>query len=131
MARPTAQPRSGATTVHVPLRLRRVGGRKRVMTPDGSEPVTVVVQSDSALLRAIVKAHRWRTRLESGEFSSIAELAAAEEVTQSYACRIMRLAGLSPRIVEAVLEGRQGPEVRMATMLRPFSAVWGEQSFGA
>jgi hypothetical protein len=35
---------------------------------------------DTALVKAVVRAHRWRQMLESGEYSSSAELAKAEKV---------------------------------------------------
>jgi hypothetical protein len=115
----------------VPLKLRRIGGRKRVVMPDGLAPLTASIQPESALLRAIVKAHHWQSMLNDRRYSSIAELATAHKVSHTYACRIMSLNALSPRIVEAVLEGRQGPDVTLAVLSRPFSAVWSEQSFGA
>jgi hypothetical protein len=127
--RSAPMPRKGATTVHVPLKLRRIGGRKRVVMADGLAPPTTSIQPESALLRAIIKAHHWQSMLNDGRYSSIAELAAAHKISHTYACRIMSLNALSPRIVEAILEGRQGPEVTMAAASRPFSAVWSEQTF--
>jgi hypothetical protein len=38
---------------------------------------------DTALLKAVVRAHRWREILESGEYASAAELAKAEKVNDS------------------------------------------------
>jgi hypothetical protein len=38
--------------------------------------------------QAIVRAHRWRQMLESGEYNSSAELAKAEKVNDSYLSRI-------------------------------------------
>ena len=50
--------------------------------------------------------------LESGEFATIAELAEREGIAPSYMTRVMRLTLLAPNIVEAILHGQQGPEVR-------------------
>jgi hypothetical protein len=46
---------------------------------------------DTVLLKAILRAHRWRTMLEGGEYSSAAELAKAEKVNDSDLSRILRL----------------------------------------
>jgi DNA-binding IscR family transcriptional regulator len=46
---------------------------------------------DTALVKAIVRAHRWRQMLEGGEHSSSEELAKAEKVNASYLSRILRL----------------------------------------
>jgi hypothetical protein len=58
--------------------------------------------------------------LESGEFATIAELAEHEGIAPSYITRVMRLTLLAPDIVEAILDGRQGPEVTLASVLEPF-----------
>jgi hypothetical protein len=44
---------------------------------------------DGALLKAIVRAYRWREMLERGEYTSAAELAKAEKVNDSYLSRIL------------------------------------------
>ena len=64
--------------------------------------------------------------LERGEYASMTELAKAEAVTESYLARILRLTLLSPKVVEAALEGRPGlPELQ--ELVRPFSVVWQNQ----
>jgi hypothetical protein len=41
--------------------------------------------------------------------------------------RVLRLTLLAPDIVEAILDGKQGPEVTLARVLEPFPAAWAEQ----
>ena len=41
--------------------------------------------------------------------------------------RVLRLTLLAPHIVEAILHGRQGPEVTLAQMLEPFPMEWSPQ----
>ena len=43
-------------------------------------------RADSAMLKAIARAHRWRRMLKSGEYASVTELAAAEHLAP-YAAR--------------------------------------------
>lgn len=38
--------------------------------------------------------------------------------------RVLRLTLLGPDIVEAVLDGRQGPEVTLAGLIEPFQKSW-------
>jgi DNA-binding IscR family transcriptional regulator len=66
--------------------------------------------------------------LESGEFATIAELAEREGIAPSYMTRVLRLTLLAPAIVEAILEGKQGPEVRLARLLEPFPLEWAVQA---
>ena len=66
--------------------------------------------------------------LESGEFATIAELAEREGIAPSYMTRVLRLTLLAPDIVEAILDGKQGPEVTLARVLAPFPVAWDRQS---
>lgn len=38
--------------------------------------------------------------------------------------RVLRLTLLAPEIVEAILDGKQGPEVTLASVLAPFPEEW-------
>jgi hypothetical protein len=62
--------------------------------------------------------------LDSGEFATIAELAEREGIAPSYMTRVLRLTLLAPDIVEAILDGKQGPEVTLARVLVGFSFAW-------
>jgi hypothetical protein len=55
---------------------------------------------DMPLVKTVVRAHRWRQMLESGEYASSAELAKAEKVNDSYLSRILRLTLIAPDIIE-------------------------------
>jgi hypothetical protein len=64
--------------------------------------------------------------LESGEHGTLAELAAAERISRSYVCRVLRLTLLAPNIVEQILDGRR--TAPLARFLQPFPAGWEKQS---
>ena len=126
----TSIARDGRTmTVHVPISIRRRGGRKLVLAPDGAEVAAVPVTRhvDNAMVKAIARAFRWRDMLESGEYATIAEIAAAEKINESYVGRVLRLTLLAPDIVEAILNGRQPVEMTLAVLVRPFSVLWEAQ----
>lgn len=59
--------------------------------------------------------------------AAIAELAEREGIAPSYMTRVLRLTLLAPDIVEAILNGKLGPEVTLAQALKPFTAAWSEQ----
>ena len=116
-------------TVHIPLTVRRRGGQKVVIAPDGTEApaVGVAARIDSTLVKALARAFRWRRMLETGRYATIDELAAAEKINASYVSRILRLTLLAPDIVEAILDGRQAPEVTLRGLMGAFPVEWGEQ----
>ena len=115
-------------TVQIPLRLRKRGGRKLMVVPEGATPwAPRRAHVYGAMVKAIARAFRWRSMLESGEYASINELAAAEKINQSYVCRILRLTLLAPDVVEAILDGRHTAEMTLATMMEPVPVGWQEQ----
>ncbi|MFC3119832.1 hypothetical protein ACFOHS_22125 [Jhaorihella thermophila] len=62
-----------------------------------------------------------------GEFATINELAEREGIAPSYMTRVLRLTLLAPDIVEAILNGQQGPEVTLGRLLKGFSIEWASQ----
>ena len=100
------------------------GGRKQILSPPGTAPWSPVPRVDSALIKAVVRAHRWRQMIESGKYVSSAELAMAEKVNDSYLSRILRLTLIAPDIIEAILTGRQLSTLQLDDLLKPLPAVW-------
>ena len=101
------------------------GGRKTILSD--AVPAPPQPRIDNALLKAIARAHRWRRMIESGEYASITELAKAEDINQSYACRMLRLTLLAPGIVATILNGRQESDVMLKQLLKPLPVRWDEQ----
>jgi hypothetical protein len=122
MSRETPIPET--VTLHVPFRIVKRGGRKEMQLPEG---VAQPWKSDSALIKALARAFRWKRMLESGEFATIAELAEREGIAPSYMTRVLRLTLLAPEIVEAILDGRQRPDVTLVQLLEPLPVEWVEQ----
>jgi hypothetical protein len=104
-------------TIRIPIRLRRRGGRKLIVTPEGVAASAQKPRRDDTLIKALVRAHRWRRQIESGRAKSITDLAEQEGVTDAYVCRLLPLTCLAPDIVEVILDGRQPKGLRLAEML--------------
>lgn len=97
-------------TVHLPMKIRRWGGRKVVMAPQGAAHEPQRPRVDSSLVKAIARAYRWQRLLEEGTYASMRDLAAAEKISPTYISRLLRLTLLSPTLVEAALDGHvRGP----------------------
>ena len=121
-----AAPIPETVTVHVPFRIVKRGGRKEIQLPTGTPALKRSV--DSTLVKALARAFRWKRMLESGEFTTIADLAAHERLAPSYMTRVLRMSLLAPDIVEAILDGTQGPEVTITRLLEPIPSEWGYRS---
>jgi hypothetical protein len=124
----TSVSKDGRTaTVSIPVTFLQRGGRKQILTPPGETPWSPAPRVDTALVKAVVRAHRWRQLLETSEYSSSAELAKAEKVNDSYLSRILRLTLIAPDIVEAILAGCQPSTLQLDDLLKPLPAVWERQ----
>jgi hypothetical protein len=98
-----AKPVPETVPVHIPFRLVKRGGRKEMQMPDGASSQRKI---DNTLIKALARAFRWKRMLESGEFTTIAELAEHEGIAPSYMTRVMRLTLLAPATVDVILDGK-------------------------
>jgi hypothetical protein len=116
-------------TVHIPLTVRRRGGRKVVIALDGTEAPAVGAAApiDSTLVKALARAFRWRRMLESGVVSTVGEIATREKINKSYVSRVLRLTLLPPDTVEAVLDGRQAPGITLRGLMKGVPVEWENQ----
>ncbi len=119
-----ATPIPEVVTLHVPFRIVKRGGRKEMQMPNDTRAHR---HPDDALIKALARAFRWKRLLESGESATITELAEREGIAPSYMTRVLRLTLLAPDIVEAIMDGKQEPEVTLARVLEPFAACFEEQ----
>ena len=114
-------------TVSIPVTFLQRGGHKQILTPLGAAPWSPAPRVDTALVKAVVRAHRWRNMLEGGDYASSAELAKAETVNDSYLSRILRLTLIAPDIIEAILDGSQPSTLQLDDLLKPLPAAWSQQ----
>jgi hypothetical protein len=119
-----------SVTVRVPISIRQRGGRKLVLAPDGTEFIEASVRRhvDSAMVKAIARAFRWREMLERGEFSTIREIASAEKINESYVSRVLRLTLLAPGIVKVIVDGQSASGLQLDSLMRPFPVNWQGQA---
>lgn len=118
-----------SATITIPFKVRKRGGRKLILTTDGTPSPAPRARVDSALLKALARGFRWKKMLEEGDYQTLEEIANAEKINPSYVSRLLRMTLLAPEIVEAILAGRQPPGLTMAKAMQPFSMYWRDQSF--
>jgi hypothetical protein len=117
-----------ALTVRVPLAIKNRGGRKVIVTPDRQQAwAPSRPRVDNTLLRAVVQAFHWKHLMETGQFATVSELAAAEKLNTSYVSHGLRLTLLAPDLVEAILDGRQPRTVQLQPLMRELPIEWARQ----
>ena len=113
--------------VFIPLSTHQRGGRKSVLYPTSNAVISIRPEFDNAALKAVARAHLWRREIESGAYASVTELARANRVNHSYACRVLRLTLLCPETVESIVNGRQPANLTLKKILGGFPTVWERQ----
>ena len=98
----------------IPVRLRRAGREIR-MVIDGTDPFAA--KPDARLIKLLLRARRFNATLAQSEGVPFAALAEREGVSRSYFTRLVRLSYLAPDITEAILDGRQPPDLTAEKLL--------------
>jgi hypothetical protein len=127
MAKPKIKDDERTLTVRIPIVIRKRGGKKLVLAPDGKTAPSFSCRIDNSMVKALARAFRWQELLENGTYATIAEIAEAERINETYVARILRLTLLAPEFVQLIVEGRQPATVGLATLMRPLPARWSDQ----
>ena len=115
------------TRVFIPLTQRRRNGRPRILPPEPGTHFQSRSQ-DPHILRALGRAWAWRRRLETGEAATIHDIAIAEKFTDRFVSRVMRLAYLSPDVLERLVISRDPPSVSVNDLIDATYLPWAQQS---
>jgi site-specific DNA recombinase len=111
-----------------PMHLRRAGKEVR-MVIDHTDPFAPPAKPDRALIRLVVRAHRFHDMLVKRKSARFGDLAKSEKLHRSYFSELLRLAYLAPDITTAILDGRQPTGLTATTLIEradlPMS--WREQ----
>ena len=119
--------KDGEMSVFMPLKLKKRGGRKMVLAPEGVQPPADDSGVDMTLLKALVKAYLWQQQLKSGKYSGMKELCERESITAKYAQLILRLNFLAPKLKEAIINGTQPRHLKLADLMNNVPLLWNEQ----
>jgi DNA invertase Pin-like site-specific DNA recombinase len=97
-----------------PVEMKRRGIEMRMVLEGDCEPS----RFDRPLIKAIARARRWSKQLLSREIPSIREIARQERIAPRYVRDLLPLGFLSPRIVEAILQGHQPADITVIALTR-------------
>ena len=115
-------------TTEIPMTFRRRGGKAVIVLPDGSRAIERrEALIDNAMVKLLARGHRWHRKLFDGTHASIEDMAKSENISPSFVSRILRLAYLSPTIVEAILDGKYTAHLTMKDLMEPFPVDWSMQ----
>ena len=115
-----------ALRVVVPLSIRRRNGRPKILPPENALEAETRGQ-DPHILKALGRAWAWRRRLETGEAATASDIAKAEKVTDRFVSRTMRLAYLSPEVLERLVVRREPPAISLVELIDTTYLPWARQ----
>lgn len=110
----------------IPLNIRKKNGRPKILPPDDTTSQQNRTQ-DPHILRAVGRSLGWRRRLERGTASTMRDIADTERLSASYVARYLRLAYLSPEVLEAIILQRRPSAVRVVDLVKIAARPWVEQ----
>ena len=113
--------------VVIPLTIRKRNGRPKILPPDDVDARNGRAQ-DPHVLRAIARAWSWRRQPETGAVSTIQDIAAAEKVSDRFVGRMIRLAYLSPNVLETLVITRKPPALSLNDLMAVAELPWFEQA---
>lgn len=113
--------------VVIPLKVKHHNGRPRIVPPAALDEATDEPMPDPRTLRAIARAWDWRRRLERGEAATLSDIAQSEQVTLPFISRFIRLAYLSPAVLERILLHRTPGVLPLDKLAGVALAPWAEQ----
>jgi len=120
--------RSDSVTVRIPMKMKRRGGRKMIIIPDGLSEAAHNSDCNVPLAVALARAHGWQELFLSGRYTTATELARKLGLDRSYVTRMMRLALLAPDIVDAIMDGREPEGLTFKKLTtKPVPMSWEEQ----
>lgn len=118
----TEQLDNGNLRVHLPVALRCQGGRRRIVPLDGDEPA-----QETPLATMLARAWSWQRAIDEGRYANGKELADALGIDRSRVSRTLRLAMLSPRVVNRIVTGDIPPTLTVLRLRESIPLDWEEQ----
>jgi hypothetical protein len=117
----------GTVTVSIPIRIKRYGGRRQVVVPQGISATLTGESAPTAIQIALARGHRWLRQVESGKAANLTEIAKQEKLDRSYVSRMVNLTTLAPDIVTAILDETLPENVSLFDLAVDTPLSWDEQ----
>ena len=118
---------SGTLRVVIPLAIRKRNGRPKILPPADME-VAEPANQGPHILRAVARAWGWRRKLETGTMTTLQDIAAAEKISGRFVGRMMRLAYLSPDVLERLVTQREPAALSLNDLVTVADLPWPEQA---
>lgn len=116
--------------IFIPITIKKRVGRAMVIMPNFEENQQANQnQLDEKIINLIAKAYRWKISIDKTPNLSLAQIAEKEKLSKTYVSRIYNLNFLSPKIIQAILDGTiDSTNIKIREILKEeMSFIWEEQ----
>ena len=84
-------------------------------------------EQNEQLIKAILRAYKWNKKLKESAVFSRSVICDADNIGERYMDKILRLAYLSPKIIQSILNGTQPREITFQRLTEISTTDWSEQ----
>jgi site-specific DNA recombinase len=120
-----ANPPNDPPTISIPLRASLSLRKGLAHAPSGEQAMDE--SRRSALLMAIARSKAWVDAMVKDPGTDIGAIAKQEDLAERHVRFLMPLAYLSPRVVEAIAEGRAPAKLTVTALVRNLPNSWADQ----
>ena len=114
--------------LNVPVLVKRWNGRKLIVAPgEGKKELETGECEPCLLAQRLAQAHKWIGMLESGEYSTITQLAEAFGQDRSTLNKTLKMVNLAPEIQKRIVEGNPPESLTLSKFREELPEVWDEQ----
>jgi len=113
--------------LRIQTQLKRCGLEMRLLAPPDLQLGEQGSRPAKPLLKAVARAHQWHRWMLIGKALSQSSIAKQTSLNARYVGRVLECAFLAPDIVEAILDGRQPPDLTFEKLTRHVPLSWVEQ----
>jgi hypothetical protein len=109
--------------IAVAVKLRKHGSEVKLIV-NGADNRVGALRPNPVLVKAVARAHSWMDQLVTGSAASIRQIAKANDMQYRYISKVLRLAFVAPKIIEAILAGRQSDDITFARLISGLPLAW-------
>jgi len=114
--------------IFVPIKIRKRNGTALMILPKSEE--NRIKHFDDKLINAFAKAYQWKGIIEdeNNNICSLSDLARSQNISMSHVTKVYRLNFISPKIVEAIVNGTAPRDLRLQDIFaKKAPEIWQEE----
>lgn len=125
---PDAESDEETLLLSAPFQITRHGAVQKLII-NGKEPTPNETVPHVGLIKAIARGRAWFDQIDSGNVTSLEDLARKLGFNRSYISRIIQFAFISPKVVEAAMNGKIDPSIPLNQLIqsRGLPVLWENQ----